>query len=99
MTPLKDYAKLDDKRLKVLYSKSVDKIEKLEKELKKQTTIIQKRIDKELLNKRQIAKAISANNDFIRLEDTQTYQDYQNLDTKTKERLRQEIEVDIQKGN
>lgn len=93
-----DYTKLDDESSKVLYSKSVDKIERLEKELKKQMANIRKRIDRELLNKKRIAKAIRANNDFVLLEDTQMYKDYQNLDAKTKEKLKQEIEEDIQRG-
>lgn len=93
-----DYTKLDDESLKVLYSKSVDKIERLEKELKKQMANIRKRIDRELLNKKRIAKAIRANNDFVLLEDTQMYKDHQNLDAKTKEKLKQEIEEDIQRG-
>lgn len=93
-----DYTKLDDESSKVLYSKSVDKIERLEKELKKQMANIRKRINRELLNKKRIAKAIRANNDFVLLEDTQMYKDYQNLDAKTKEKLKQEIEEDIQRG-
>lgn len=93
-----DYTKLDDESSKVLYSKSVDKIERLEKELKKQMANIRKRINRELLNKKRIAKAIRANNDFVLLEDTQMYKDYQNLDVKTKEKLKQEIEEDIQRG-
>lgn len=93
MVALKDYTELDEKRLNALYTRSVGKL----KELQKQKTKLEKQINKELLNKNQIVKAIDANNDFIRLEDTQEYKEFQSLDEKTKERRIEKLMRDIEK--
>ena len=93
MVALKDYTELDEKRLNALYTRSVGKL----KELQRQKMRIEKQINKELLNKNQIVKAIDANNDFIRLEDTQEYKEFQSLDEKTKERRIEKLMRDIEK--
>lgn len=95
MIAIKDYTQFDERKLNALHTKSIDKL----RELERKKSNIEKQIEQELLNKRQIAKAISANNDFVRLEDTQEYKEFQALDPETKERLRQEVEADIHRGN
>ena len=95
MTAFRDYAQFDEKKLNILQTKSIEKL----KELKRKKASIEKQINQELLKKREILKAINAKNDFVRLEDTQEYKEFQSLDSQTKERLMQEVEADMQKGN
>lgn len=95
MTALKDYTKLDEKKLNLLHTKSIDKL----RELERKKANIEKQIKQETLNKKQIAKAIVGVNDFIKLEDTEGNKGLENLDTETRKRLENELETDMQQGD
>ena len=94
MTALKkDYTQFDEKRLNLLHTKSIDKI----RELERKKANIERQIQQEILNKKEIVKAINVNNDFIRWENTDSYNEFKALPTETQEKLRQDAKIDMQK--
>ena len=65
--------------------------------LKNHTQFDEKKIKKSL-DKRQILKAITSENEFIMLKDTQEYKEFQALDPETKRQRIEAVMQDIEKG-
>lgn len=92
MTKIQNYAELDRNKLDALYFKATEKIRNLENK----EAQIQKQKENIQAQRAMILKAINADEGFIRLEDTDEYKEYQNLDPNIKQELIKSVEADME---